>query len=238
MNRPGFADGIRQGIPIFIGYMPIAVAFGLLAKGTGISLGHTMGLSLFVFAGASQFMALELIALGTGAMGIVLSTFIVNIRHMLMSMSLHEKTVSEGPVKKAAYAFFITDEVFAVASTRGETIGSSYLFGLGIMAYSSWNVNTALGFIVGSFLPTALQEGMGIALYAMFIGLLVPSVKKNRRALILAGSAALFNILFLRFLPPGWAIIAAAAAAIILMEFALSLFPRSEEGAKKEGRSK
>ncbi len=224
-----FFDGIKSGIPIFIGYLPIAIAFGLLAKNTGIPFAHTVGMSVFVFAGASQFMALELIALGTGAIEIVFSTFIVNLRHLLMSMSINERARPEGKGKKGLYAFFITDEVFAVASTREGDIGSHYLYGIGLMAYLSWTLNSAFGYLVGSILPTTLQEGMGIALYAMFIGLLVPSVKAHRKALYLAAGAALCNSLLVLFLPTGWAIIAAAAAAVVLLETAESSSKTAKE---------
>jgi predicted branched-subunit amino acid permease len=150
---------------------------------------------------------------------IVFSTFIVNIRHVLMSMSIHERSRPEGKGIKGLYAFFITDEVFAVAATRGNTaVGSPYIFGIGIMAYLGWTVNTGLGYVAGSFLPLTLQEGMSVALYAMFIGLLVPSIKVYRRALYLAATAAVLNSIFVIFLPPGWAIIAAAAASVALME--------------------
>jgi 4-azaleucine resistance transporter AzlC len=220
VTAPGFLRGLKEGVSIFIGYLPIAIAFGLLAKNTGVSLPHTVGMSLLVFAGASQFMALELIALGTGGLEIVFSTFIVNIRHLLMSMSINEKAVDEERWIKGLYAFFITDEVFAVASTGSDDIRSPYLFGLGIMAYLGWTVNTAFGYLVGSVLPVTLQQGMSVALYAMFIGLLVPSIKKQRKALYLAGAAALLNSMLVQVLPAGWAIISAATGAVVLLEMA------------------
>lgn len=215
---PGFAHGLSDGFSIAIGYMPIALTFGLLAKNTGISLAHTVGMSLFVFAGASQFMALGLIGIGTGVVEIVFSTFIVNIRHLLMSMSLNEKTLPESRLKKGIYAFGITDEVFAVASTRDGNVGSRYLYGVALMAYLSWVLNSGVGYIVGSALPASVQGGMGIALYAMFIGLLVPTVKKSVKALMLAVLAGVLNFLFSKILPAGWAIVAATVGAVAAVE--------------------
>lgn len=224
-----FSRGLREGLSIFIGYLPIALAFGLLAKNTGVSLAHTVGMSLLVFAGASQFMALELIALGTGGAEIVFSTFIVNIRHLLMSMSVNERALPEGRGRKGLYAFFITDEVFAVAATKDSGVGSGYLFGLGIMAYLGWTLNTAVGYVAGALLPVTLQEGMAVALYAMFIGLLIPSVKRHRRALYLAVTAALLNWILLLVLPPGWAIIAAAVGAVAGLELFEARLRRADE---------
>jgi len=230
---PGFLQGIQAGLTIAIGYMPIALAFGLLAKNTGISLLHTVGMSLFVFAGASQFMALGLLALGTGTVEIIFSTFIVNIRHMLMSMSINEKAVPESNLRKMVYAFGITDEVFAVASTREGAVGSHYLYGLSLMAYSSWVINSGIGYAAGSALPAAFQQGMSIALYAMFIGLLIPSVKKYRKALFLAVGAGLLNSLLVLFLPVGWAIIGATLGAVLLMEL-LGTFENTREKSEQE----
>lgn len=215
---PGFVHGLSDGLSIAIGYMPIALTFGLLAKNTGISLAHTVGMSLFVFAGASQFMALGLIGIGTGVVEIVFSTFIVNIRHLLMSMSLNEKTLPESRLKKGIYAFGITDEVFAVASTRNGDVGSRYLYGVALMAYLSWVLNSGIGYIVGSALPASVQGGMGIALYAMFIGLLVPTAKKSVKALLLAVLAGGLNFLFSKFFPAGWAIVAATVGAVVIVE--------------------
>ena len=231
---PGFLQGIQAGLTIAIGYMPIALAFGLLAKNTGISLLHTVGMSLFVFAGASQFMALGLLALGTGTVEIIFSTFIVNIRHMLMSMSINEKAIPESKLRRLVYAFGITDEVFAVASTREGAVGSHYLYGLSLMAYSSWVINSGIGYAAGSALPEAFQQGMSVALYAMFIGLLIPSVKKYRKALFLAGAAAVLNSLFVMFLPAGWAIIGATIGAVLLLELARVLRSRRGRVEKTE----
>jgi len=224
---PGFINGLKDGLSIAIGYMPIALTFGLLAKNTGISLDHTVGMSLFVFAGASQFMALGLIGIGTGPAEIIFSTFIVNIRHMLMSMSLNEKTIHEPPLKKALYAFGITDEVFAVASTREGDVGSSYLYGLGLMAYLSWVINSGIGYLAGSALPSSIQGGMSIALYAMFIGLLVPAARSSGKAILLALLAGLFNFAFSKFLPTGWAIVAATVGAVVIVE--LFKYPGKED---------
>lgn len=226
---PTFVDGIKSGLTIAVGYMPIALAFGLLAKNTGLSLAHTLGLSVFVFAGASQFMALGMIGIGIGALEIVFSTFIVNIRHMLMSMTIHEKAVREPLPKRLLYAFWITDETFAVAATREGPVGSSYLYGLGLMAYLSWTINSGIGYLAGSALPPAIQGGMKIALYAMFIGLLVPSAKKHHRALLLALLAGGLNYLFSGFLAAGWAIIAATIGSVLIIELVRPWLPEEKE---------
>ncbi len=219
-QRSSFSQGLLAGSSIAIGYLPAALTFGLLAKSTGLSFIETMAMSLFVYAGAAQYMALNLIALGTGAFEIIFTTFIVNIRHLLMSASVREKVEDDPPVIKALYSFGITDEVFAVTTTQDGRIKTGFVIGVATIAYLSWVINSGIGYFVGTVLPTTLQDSMTIALYAMFIALLMPSLKKHRKVLALAGSAAVLNSLFSMILPNGWSIIVAtliSAAGIELL---------------------
>ncbi|MBY6037917.1 AzlC family ABC transporter permease [Fictibacillus nanhaiensis] len=223
--------GLKAGLPIAIGYMPIAFTFGLLAKAAGLSLFETVGMSVIVFAGASQYIALSMIAAASGAAELILTTFIMNIRHLLMSASLNERAEDDPKWLKALYAFFITDETFSVAATSLEKkITGSYLLGLGLVAYSCWVVFSGVGYIMGSGLPPSLQASMGIALYAMFIALLVPAAKKSRKVVALAGSAAVLNSLF-SFIPllnGGWGIILSTLIAAVSIEFVMKGEERNE----------
>lgn len=212
-QKSSIIQGMIAGSSIAIGYLPAALTFGLLAKSTGLTLLETVAMSVFVFAGAAQYMALNLIALGTGAFEIIFTTFIVNIRHLLMSASVGERVEDDHLFIKALYSFGITDEVFAVTTTREGTVKTGFVVGVAVMAYVSWVVNSGLGYVVGAILPVTLQESMGIALYAMFIALLIPSLKKQRKIVFLAVSAAIFNSLFSLMLPSGWSIIAATLLA-------------------------
>lgn len=225
-RQSDFKIGVKAGISIAIGYMPIALTFGLLAKSTGLSLVETVMMSLLVFAGAAQYISLNLIAAGTTGLEIVLTTFIVNIRHFLMSASLTNKAEPDHPLKKALYAFGITDETFSVAATTPGKLSSSYLFGIMLISYGSWVVFSGIGHVIGANLPDVLQKSMGIALYAMFIGLLVPSMKKSRKVVLLAGAAAIFNSLFSFVLSAGWSIVTATLLSAIVVEF---LMPEVQE---------
>ncbi|OKL35883.1 AzlC family ABC transporter permease [Domibacillus mangrovi] len=215
-----FKEGLYAGIGIAIGYIPAALTYGLLAKSAELSLTETLSLSIFVYAGAAQYMALNLIVIGTGIFEIVLTTFILNIRHFLMSAALNEKAENEAVWKKAAYAFGITDETFSVAAMRRSSINAAYMAGLIIISYSSWGISSGLGYIVGNVLPQVVQESMGVALYAMFIGLLVPSLKTHTKAVILAATAALLNCIFIysHTFSSGWAIIMSTLLAAVSIE--------------------
>lgn len=220
-----FRRGVQSGISIGIGYFPVAITFGLLSKTTGLSFGETLLMSLAVYAGAAQYMSLSLLALGTGIFEIVLSTFIVNIRHFLMSASLNEKTEEDRPWVKALYAFGITDETFSVAAVKEGTISTGYMFGLNLVAYVSWGVFSGVGFLIGSSLPQTLQESMSVALYAMFIGLLVPSMKKSMKVVFLAVVAACFNIIFMstELFSSGWAIVLSTLFSAIIVEIIMTM---------------
>ncbi|WP_203289693.1 AzlC family ABC transporter permease [Metabacillus sp. cB07] len=219
-----FSEGMAAGLSIAIGYMPVALTFGLLAGDTGLILSETVMMSIFVFAGAAQYISLSLLAAGTGMFEIVFTTFIVNIRHFLMSASLNEKVEEDSLWKKALYSFGITDETFSVASVKEGTVSAGYMFGLIFISYSSWVVFSGVGHLIGANLPETLQESMSVALYAMFIGLLVPSMKKQRKVVFLAGAAAIFNSLFYLTgsLSTGWSIVLSTLLSAVLVELVYS----------------
>ncbi|KHF38431.1 AzlC family ABC transporter permease [Halalkalibacter okhensis] len=212
-QKTSFSRGLIAGFSIAIGYLPAALTFGLLAKATGLTFIETMAMSLFVYAGAAQYMALNLIAIGTGAFEIIFTTFIVNIRHLLMSASVRERIEDDHPIIKALYSFGITDEVFAVTTTQEGRVKTGFVVGVATIAYISWVINSGIGYFVGTILPATLQQSMTIALYAMFIALLMPSLKKHRKVVFLAVSAAIFNSVCSLFLPGGWSIIIATLLA-------------------------
>lgn len=219
-NSSSFRNGLQAGVSIAIGYVPIAITFGLLAKSAGLTVTETVMMSLLVFAGAAQYMSLNMIVLGSGVFEIVMTTFILNIRHFLMSASLNEKVEEEKLWKKSLYSFGITDETFSVTATKEGTIRTGYMFGVIFISYSSWVVSSGIGHAIGSSLPDSLQESMAVALYAMFVGLLVPSFKKHRKVVVLAGIAAMLNTVFTMVLgiAPGWSIVLATLVSAVGVE--------------------
>lgn len=221
MENRSFISGVKAGSSIAIGYFPVALTFGLLAKTAGLSLVEATAMSIFVYAGAAQYITLSLLTAGVSPLLIVINTFIVNIRHFLMTASLNEKMQPDAKWKKAIYAFGITDESFTVLATqKGGKLKTVYAAGVIIIAYASWVVFTAVGHLIGANLPVFLQAAMSIALYAMFIGLLIPSVKGNRKVLSLALIAAIINsfFYFTGLLSTGWAILVSTLASAVFIE--------------------
>lgn len=218
--------GLRDSLPIVLGYMPVALAYGVLAKTSGVSLLTCYLLSAIVYAGASQFIALNLITLGMSSYEIIITTFLVNIRHLLMSASLQAKLKKHkklGPL----IAFGVTDEFFSVASFTKETLEPKYVLPLEFMPYITWSAFSVLGYMLGSILPEILRESMNIALYAMFIALIMPEIKKHHIILALTVFSGLVNTIciYLLHIPSGWSLM----ISIILVSFAGMKHPAVKE---------
>lgn len=226
MKKQPFIAGLKSGIPIALGYIPIAIAFGILTSSEGLPLLTGVLLSLTVFAGASQFVAVNLMSLGAAAGEIILTTFILNFRHFLMSASLSQRLETRSSlIGRSLISFGITDETFSIASVTDvnnqNTLPSSFLAGLMLISFAAWNAGTWMGLLMGNILPDIIQNSMGIALYVMFIGLLVPSMKHSLPIVSVAVTAMLVHssIVFLPWIPsfsPGWNVILSTLAGAFL----------------------
>lgn len=211
--------GISEGLPIFAGYVPVAVAFGFLAKSIPLSLAETGLFSALVFAGAAQFIAASLLASGAGITGIIITTLLLNSRHLLLSATVASKLSGSRRLMPLA-AFGVTDETFAVATARTEPFGTKYLIGLNTTAWLGWQTGTLIGFVAGDLLSSALQSAMGILLYVMFLGILVPQIKKEVGVLAIAASSGAIHwaIQSTDLLPGGWALVVSIIVTVILAD--------------------
>ncbi|GAB3060714.1 AzlC family ABC transporter permease [Virgibacillus ainsalahensis] len=206
--------GIATGFPIALGYLPVAVTYGVLAKQAGMSLTELTLMSVLVYAGAAQFMGANMIAVGAGALEIIIATFVLNFRHFVMSLSFMNRLRGIKLKWKAPLSLGLTDESFAVTAlhTKEAKMEKGALFYTAIIltAYLSWIFGSVLGGFLGEIIPEKLSQSMGIALYALFIGLLVPSVKKEIRVGLIALIAMLINVICVGLgLSSGWAIVIA-----------------------------
>ncbi|WP_407272843.1 AzlC family ABC transporter permease [Radiobacillus sp. PE A8.2] len=205
--------GITKGLPITLGYIPIALTFGVLAKQAGMSVAEITLMSVLVYAGASQLVGAGMIAVGTGAIEIIVTTFVLNFRHFVMSLSFMNRLRGLGLEWKVPLSFGLTDESFSVASLHTEESkqenGMYFYAAMMITAYLSWIFGSFLGGVLGEIIPARLSQSMGIALFAMFIGLLVPSVKKELKVGLIAILAMLVNyhLQLIPFVSEGWAIV-------------------------------
>ena len=210
-----FMYGIQSGIPIFIGYFPAAIAFGLVAKDAGLLFSETALFSITNFAGASQFFAVNLIASGALLFEVAIGVLLVNLRYLLMSASLAPRLENRTPLIRALLAFGNTDEVFTVASAQTGMVSTPFFVGLSMISWSGWVSGTITGFLAGSILPTFLQRSVGITLYAMFTALLVAEIKRTQLFILIAIISGMLNSMAVLVfeISTGWAFAVSMTAA-------------------------
>ena len=179
-----FLCGARDIIPLLIAAAPFGIVYGALAQSNGLSVLATMGMSLFVFAGSSQFVAVTLIGVGAAVPIIILTVFVVNLRHMLYAVSMMPY-VAELPQKiRALMSFWLTDESYATLS-KGLIDDPKmphfhwYYFGAAFAMYFNWQCCTALGIYLGQEIPDLTKWGLDIAMVVAFVGIVVPILKNK-----------------------------------------------------------
>ena len=186
-----FWRGFRAVIPLWLGMIPFGLAYAVTARGAGLNPFETQLMSLIVFSGGAQFSAAGLLAAGASGVGIVLTTFLINLRHLLYGLSLGRRVRLNGPQKLIA-AYFLTDEAFGVTVVGGEG-RAGYLFGAELSVFVVWNLSTLVGSLLSSAVPAPERLGIDFVFPLAFLALLIPlltSVKEVGVALF-AGLAAL-----------------------------------------------
>lgn len=177
-----YKSGFAAGIPIGLGYFPVSFTFGLMAVQGGLPVWLAVFISFSNLTSAGQFAGTNLMIHGAGFVEIGLTTFVINLRYMLMSLSLSQKlkpTVSTA--ERLLIGFGITDEIFAIASLRDGKVSPAYMYGLMTAPILGWTLGTFCGAAASGILPVSLQNAMGIALYTMFLAIIIPPAKKERR---------------------------------------------------------
>src|SRR5690606_20944407 len=174
-----FLNGARDTLPLILGAIPFGIIFGTLASAAGLSLWQALGMSLLVFAGSAQFIAVSLLGGGAGMVVLLLTTFVVNLRHALYSATL-QPFVRHLPGRwRAPLAFWLTDETFAVVQHRYAARDESahkhwYFFGSCLAMYTNWQLCTLIGVAFGQAVPNLATWGLDFAMLATFIGIVVP----------------------------------------------------------------
>ena len=227
VDAPGFATGLRDGIPIALGYFTVSIAFGLAAAAIGFP---TLGLALMSatnLSSSGQFAGVAVVAGGT-VIELALTTLLVNLRYLLMSMSLSQRLEpGTSTVGRLVVAYGVTDEIFAVELGH-RIVRARYAAGLMTLPILGWTSGTVVGAVAGEVLPESLAGPMGVLLYAMFTATVVPALKRSRPVAIVAGiaavaSALLFYVPATSGIQAGWRIIIATLVASAIGAW---LFPR------------
>ena len=232
MNKQEFKEGIRDGLPICLGYISVSMAFGLTAVKAGMPIWAAVLISLTNLTSAGQFAGTNLLIAQSSYIELIITTFIINIRYFLMSLSISQKVDKNfGTKERLISSFGVTDEVFAVSMQRRTELSFSYMLGLIGTPILGWTSGTLIGAVATSLLPAALTDAMGIALYGMFIAIIVPPAREHNSvlfAVILAilASCAFTYLPILSALSGGWSVI---IITVVVSALAAWLFPVPEE---------
>ncbi len=226
-----FKRGLRDGIPICLGYFSVSVALGVTAVQGGLTWLEAMLISLFNLTSAGQKAGLDIIIAGGSLIEIALSQLLINARYSLMGISLSQKLEPSFTTPyRCILGFAITDEIFAVASGN-KTVTRTYIAGLAILPILGWTGGTLCGALIGGIMPAIVQSALGVALYGMFIAIVIPDAKEDKHILAVAGIAVLCSCLLyymplLKTVSSGFAVIICTCISAALGAW---LFPREEE---------
>ncbi len=239
MEENKFLKGIIDGIPICLGYLSVAFAFGIFSVGNGLSALEAVLISMTNVTSAGQLAAVPIIVSGGSLVELAVAQLIINIRYSLMSVSLSQKLgKSVRLIDRFLIAFVNTDEVFAVASGQKKQVGRKYLYGLILTPYLGWSLGTLLGAIAGNVLPQIVISSLGVAIYAMFVAIVVPKVKEDKATAKCVLFAIILSCIFyympmLNKIPSGFVIIICAVVSSAIFAY-LAPVPDYEEVACDE----
>lgn len=237
-QQNSFLKGIKDGLPICIGYFAVSFAFGISAVGLGLTWVEALLISITNLTSAGQLAGVPIIAGGGSLIEMAMSQLVINSRYALMSVSLSQKL---GESIKMRHRFLIsfanTDEVFAVAMANKESVGKRYMYGLILTPPLGWSLGTLLGAIADNILPAIIISALGVAIYGMFVAIVVPVMKKQKPVLVCVLFAVILScafeyLPFLKSVPDGFVIIICAVVASAIFA-ALSPIP-AEEGEKND----
>lgn len=199
--KQDFIRGARAGIPIALGYLSVSFTFGLAAVASGMTPLQACLISMTCLTSAGQFAGMDIMVMGGGFLEMALTQFIINLRYSLMSISLSQKAdhTFSIPVRFLA-SFGITDEIFAVSMAKNKTISKYYMAGIIITSYLGWAGGTFLGAILGNILPGMVVDALGIAIYGMFLAIIIPPARTDKKILRVLLIAVFMSVL-LKYMP-------------------------------------
>lgn len=232
-----FKDGLRDSIPIGLGYLSVSFGFGIAAVKYGIPALLSLVISLTNMTSAGQMAGVAVIAASGTLIEMALTQLTINLRYSLMSISLSQKLdESFSYLHRAFTGFGMTDEIFAVASIKQNSISPKYMYGLISFPYICWSTGTLLGSVAGNMLPNSIKDALGIAIFGMFIAIIIPPAKKKRSIFVGILVAVILSccinfIPLFSFITNGFCII---ISGIVAAGCAALAFPIPEEPVNKE----
>ncbi len=227
-----FIRGFKDGIPIALGYIAVSFTFGLTAVTGGLTVWQATMISLMCVTSAGQFAGIDIMLAAGGYMEMAMAQLVINLRYALMSISLSQKADSSmNFFARLFVGFGVTDEIFAVAVGNNKSISRKYMFGLIVLPWLSWTFGTLGGALLGSILPEILASAFGIAIYGMFLAIIIPAARDDNKIIgVLMVAVSISLLLYYtplkHHISQGFAIITAAVAASL---FGALVYPIDNE---------
>lgn len=227
--KQSFFRGLNASVPLALGFIPIGCSFAVMSMQAGLTAAETIFMSFFVMSGASQIMAVGMIAQGAAFPAIVLASAFMTMRHLVLSSSVMRRLGKLTLVQKICGAYALCDESFAVFSLSDQA-DFPFLMGTNTLFCSTWIGSTALGCVLNNFMPPIVADSCAIAFYAAFLAMLVPVVRKSIPILLLVLLTGGVNALLQLFLPSSWAVIFSMVGCAALGTF---FVPMDDKEAEK-----
>lgn len=230
-----FQRGLRHGLSIALGYLSVSFSFGIMSVQSGLTIWQAVLISLTNLTSAGQVAGVSLIAANAGYLELFLTELVINIRYALMSLALSQKVDSRLSIGHRLLASFgITDEIFAVSSVQPGLLRPFYLYGMILIAFCGWVFGTYLGAAAGTLLPQSIANALGIALYGMFLAIIIPPARQSKGvavAVLLSAALSVLLYYFAESITSGFAMIVCAIVAALIAAY---VFPVSEESHQEE----
>lgn len=232
-QRRVLCDGMRDGIPIGLGYLAVAFSLGVAAKRAGLTAFQGFLISILNNASAGEYAGLTVIAADAGYLVMALMTLVANARYLLMSCALSQRFSPDTPlIHRLLLGYDVTDELFGITIARPGPLNPYYTYGAILIAIPCWSCGTALGVVAGNLLPLRAVSALSVALYGMFIAIIIPPAKKNKVvgafvALSFLTSFFSSRLPFVSGMSEGTRTI---VLTVTLSALAAALFPVKEEG--------
>ena len=235
-NKKEFKEGMKDGIPIGLGYFAVSFSLGIAARNAGLTAFQGFVASLFINASAGEYALFLFISSAGGYFELAIVTLITNARYFLMSCSLSQKLSSKTPLhQRLIMGFDITDELFGISIARKGMLNTYYFYGAMLTTMPFWAIGTAIGIIAGNILATNIVSALSVALYGMFLAVIIPPCKKDRVLAVLIIISFIASYVFSRLqifdkLSSGTQII---ILTVVLASIAAILFPIKEQDGEE-----
>ncbi len=231
--------GARHALPIVLGYVPVGIAYAVYALQSGFSEFELLLLSFTGYSGSGQFLTVDMTAKHAGVLAIAVGVFLLNFRYFIMSACVFNRFKKLSLIKRLLMCHLITDETFAIFTTAEVALVSeAYFIGLFVTSYIAWISGAVLGIAASAFLPPYVTAALGIALYALFIAIIMPGCKRDLKIFAMVVFTALLNcaLILLAHFDTCWAVVISTLTGAILGAFFIKDTHKGEDGNAEKGK--